>query len=859
MRIGVPARLQWNARRGILHCSGHLRGPAAIAAQHGREAVRCRSIAGMRCGRWRHWPGCWASACSCSSRRCGPPAARCACRAARRGCSACAAPRRRADGRCAGRASLAGAGVARLRMDRLARRRAAGRPLPAGARRPRPGRSAASSPGCRAGRCRARASSSRSSRRDLQTGKPVRCRARFARLVPRLRRRCADRQPAAAAARRPALAADGAAAAAARHAEPAWLRPRAVAVRTRHRRQRQRARHGRAQTAAPLSDGAGAPDRARPPATCATRSGCGCRMPPRPVCWRRWRSATRRRSTRDDWELFRHTGVAHLMSISGLHVTMFAWLAGGLVAALWRLQCAADAVAARRRWRRAGAAWPRRRAMRCWPAGACRRSAPCWMLATVGAAAQVGRALAAAAGAAGGRGGGQRDRPVGAAAAGLLVVVRRGGAADRLAAGAACPALRPAPGWWPALRRGLRAGLRTQVVASVGLAPLTLVFFQQLSLVGFVANLLAIPLVTLLITPLALLACRAAAAVAAGGGAGAGADRGPGLAGPLAAGHWTRRCRAVVGLRPAGCWAGRCWCCRCRGACARWACRCCCRCCGRRSQRPAEGEFEVVVADVGQGTRGAGAHARPPAGVRHRPALLARHDAGARVLLPLLRARGETPDRPADAQPPRQRPCRRCRSRCWRACRCARCQQLAARRAPAAGAACRAERCEAGQRWHWDGVHFEVLHPLAERLRAAAQAQRAELRAARTVADAGRSLLLTGDIEAAQEAALAARRRADLRSDVLLVPHHGSSTSSTARFRARRRAAHRGGAGRLPQPLRPPGAGRGGALPRAGSRVLRSDRCGAWTWLGAVRRPLRARVAPVTGIIGPASSRSKPS
>ena len=39
---------------------------------------------------------------------------------------------------------------------------------------------------------------------------------------------------------------------------------------------------------------------------------------------------------RDDWELFRSTGVAHLMSISGLHVTMFAWLAGLLAAAAWR-------------------------------------------------------------------------------------------------------------------------------------------------------------------------------------------------------------------------------------------------------------------------------------------------------------------------------------------------------------------------------------------------------------------------------------------------------------------------------------------------------------------------------------------
>ncbi|MES2530426.1 MAG: ComEC/Rec2 family competence protein, partial [Pseudomonadota bacterium] len=31
---------------------------------------------------------------------------------------------------------------------------------------------------------------------------------------------------------------------------------------------------------------------------------------------------------RADWDVFRATGVAHLMSISGLHVTMFAWLAG---------------------------------------------------------------------------------------------------------------------------------------------------------------------------------------------------------------------------------------------------------------------------------------------------------------------------------------------------------------------------------------------------------------------------------------------------------------------------------------------------------------------------------------------------
>jgi competence protein ComEC len=39
---------------------------------------------------------------------------------------------------------------------------------------------------------------------------------------------------------------------------------------------------------------------------------------------------------REDWDLYRNTGIAHLVSISGLHITMFAWLAGQLIAALWR-------------------------------------------------------------------------------------------------------------------------------------------------------------------------------------------------------------------------------------------------------------------------------------------------------------------------------------------------------------------------------------------------------------------------------------------------------------------------------------------------------------------------------------------
>jgi competence protein ComEC len=50
------------------------------------------------------------------------------------------------------------------------------------------------------------------------------------------------------------------------------------------------------------------------------------------------------------------------------------------------------------------------------------------------------------------------------------------------------------------------------------------------------------------------------------------------------------------------------------------------------------------------------------------------------------------------------------------------------------------------------------------------------------VSAGGQSLLLTGDIEREQEAALVAADATTLRSDVLVVPHHGSKTSSSREF-----------------------------------------------------------------------------
>jgi competence protein ComEC len=85
----------------------------------------------------------------------------------------------------------------------------------------------------------------------------------------------------------------------------------------------------------------------------------------------------------------------------------------------------------------------------------------------------------------------------------------------------------------------------------------------------------------------------------------------------------------------------------------------------------------------------------------------------------------------------------------------------------------------AGQSWDWDGVHFEILHPQAADYDRAAKpnAMSCVLR----IANARSRVLLAGDIEKAQESALATTPE-QVRADVLLVPHHGSRTSSTAAF-----------------------------------------------------------------------------
>ena len=200
---------------------------------------------------------------------------------------------------------------------------------------------------------------------------------------------------------------------------------------------------------------------------------------------------------RDDWTLFRHTGVAHLMSISGLHITLFAWLAALVVGRLWRcsaracLWCPAPQAAllagvllaggyalfsgwglpAQRTvcmlatvaaLRVTGLRWP-------WPA--------VWCLALAVVVVLDPWALW------------QAGFWLSFVAVGVLL------ATDARMQGAVRPSL-------PARALALWG---EQWRITLALAPLGLMLFGQLSLSGLLANLAAIPWVTFVVTPLALL------------------------------------------------------------------------------------------------------------------------------------------------------------------------------------------------------------------------------------------------------------------------------------------------------------------------------------------------------------------
>jgi len=88
-----------------------------------------------------------------------------------------------------------------------------------------------------------------------------------------------------------------------------------------------------------------------------------------------------------------------------------------------------------------------------------------------------------------------------------------------------------------------------------------------------------------------------------------------------------------------------------------------------------------------------------------------------------------------------------------------------------------AARCRAGARWTWDDVAFEILYPLPT-----TRGTGNDLSCVVKISTAAGSVLLPGDIERRGENALIAHAARQVRADVLIAPHHGSETSSSARF-----------------------------------------------------------------------------
>lgn len=90
-------------------------------------------------------------------------------------------------------------------------------------------------------------------------------------------------------------------------------------------------------------------------------------------------------------------------------------------------------------------------------------------------------------------------------------------------------------------------------------------------------------------------------------------------------------------------------------------------------------------------------------------------------------------------------------------------------------------QCHAGQYWEWDAVKFQVLYPSMDRLQNASVKDNDKSCVIKMTTHYG-SLLLTGDIERSAELNLLEQQFEQLSSDVMVVPHHGSKTSSSVGF-----------------------------------------------------------------------------
>lgn len=91
------------------------------------------------------------------------------------------------------------------------------------------------------------------------------------------------------------------------------------------------------------------------------------------------------------------------------------------------------------------------------------------------------------------------------------------------------------------------------------------------------------------------------------------------------------------------------------------------------------------------------------------------------------------------------------------------------------------EACTDGQSWDWEGVHFEMLHPDKPSVTDAVEHNN-ELSCVLRVSTGQNSVLLTGDVEKDSESRLIKLHSRQLPATLLVVPHHGSMSSSSVAF-----------------------------------------------------------------------------
>ncbi|MCX8086932.1 MAG: DNA internalization-related competence protein ComEC/Rec2 [Rhodocyclaceae bacterium] len=453
----------------------------------------------------------------------------------------------------------------------------------------------------------------------------------------------------------------------------------------------------------------------------------------------------------EQWRLFAATGITHLMSISGLHVTMIGALLGSLVFAFWRrhprlpLMLPAQQAAAVAGWLGAAAyaliagfGVPAQRTL--------------YMGSVVVLGLFSGRALAA-------------GQVLGAALVLVLLIDPWAvlAAGFWLSFGAVALLFYISAGRL-AYRHWLIEAVRAQWAILVGLTPALLALFGQFSLVAPLANAVAIPLVSFVITPLALLGSL------------------PGLAWAYRLAHalleplmeflgWLASLPGALWWLPAPpIWAvllalaGAAWLLAPRGWPARWA--------GLmlflplfllRPERPEAGGFLLTVLDVGQGQAIHVQTARHDLLFDAGPAYGQSAEAGGRIVVPYLRAAGVARlDKLIVSHDDRDH----------------------AGGAEAVVAALPVEtverRCIEGESWTWDGVRFRVLHPPAANYdrKGPANALSCVLK---IEAEKG-SALIPADLEGPAERAFLARHAADAQSEILIAPHHGGKKTASPAF-----------------------------------------------------------------------------